>query len=157
MSTKDKAGSATIAVNKRASHEYFIEEKYQAGLALEGWEVKSIRAGKISLGDAYIFMRDGEAFLIGVHITPLISTSTHVVADATRTRKLLLKRREIDYLIGAIERKGYTCVPLRFFWSHGLVKCEIALVKGKQLHDKRASEKDRDWAREKGRLLRDKG
>ncbi|NNM51041.1 MAG: SsrA-binding protein SmpB [Pseudomonadales bacterium] len=149
-----KKNSSSIAVNKRASFEYFIEETYVAGLVLEGWEVKSIRAGKISLGDAYVFLKNSEAFIIGVHITPLISTSTHHTIDATRTRKLLLNRRELSHLVGAIERKGYTCVPLKFFWNHGLVKCEIALVKGKQTHDKRESEKKRDWQREKGRIMR---
>ncbi len=149
-----KNSPSTIAVNKRASFEYFIEETFVAGVALEGWEVKSIRAGKISLTDAYVFTRHSEVFLLGVNIHPLISTSTHNRIEATRTRKLLLQRREINHLIGSIERKGYSCVPLRFFWSHGLVKCDIALVKGKQQHDKRDTEKNRDWQRERGRILR---
>lgn len=157
MSKKKPSNPDTIAVNKRATYEYFIEEKYEAGIALEGWEVKAIRAGKISLGDAYIYIRNTEAFLIGVHITPLITASTHVLTDATRTRKLLLHRKQLTHLIGAIERKGHTCVPLRFYWNRGRVKCEIALVKGKQNHDKRDAEKNRDWQREKGRLMRDRG
>ena len=146
--------SSAIAVNKRASFEYFIEENFVAGLALEGWEVKAIRAGKASLGDAYVLLHHSEAFLIGMHISPLISASTHHSIDSTRTRKLLLNRRELNHLIGSVERKGYTCIPLKLFWSHGLVKAEIALVKGKKTHDKREAVKDRDWQREKGRLLR---
>ncbi len=147
--------SSAIAVNKRASYEYFIEETYTAGLVLEGWEVKSIRAGKVSIADAYVIVRNAEIFLLGAHIHPLISTSTHYSIESTRTRKLLLNRREISHLIGAIERKGHTCVPLKMFWSHGLVKCDIALVKGKQQHDKRDNEKQRDWQRERGRIMRE--
>lgn len=156
-SSKKKPSPGSIAVNRKARHEYFIEETYEAGLALQGWEVKALRAGRLSLVDAYVLLKEGEAFLLGTNITPLLSTSTHYVPEATRTRKLLLNRREIDHLIGAVQQKGYTCVPLSFYWKNGKVKCEIGLAKGKQLHDKRDSEKDRDWQREKGRLMREKG
>jgi SsrA-binding protein len=149
------AGGGTIAQNRRARHEYFIEDKFEAGLALMGWEVKSLRAGKANLTDAYVLLKNNEAWLFGAHITPLLQASTHVVADPTRSRKLLLNRREIDKIAGGVQQKGYTCVPLALYWSHGLVKCEVALVKGKQLHDKRASDKDRDWQREKARVMRD--
>jgi SsrA-binding protein len=143
-----------IALNKRARHEYFIEETYDAGLSLQGWEVKSLRAGRAQISEAYVLVKDGEAFLFGAHVAPLPTTSTHVVADPTRTRKLLLQRSELDRLIGAVERKGYTLVPLRLHWRNGKAKLEIGLAKGKKAHDKRASEKDRDWAREKSRLLK---
>jgi len=152
---KDKDSHAgTIAVNRRARHDYFIEERYEAGLALMGWEVKALRAGRLQLAEGYVLMKGDEAWLLGSHITPLNSASTHVVADPTRTRKLLLKRREIDHLVGAVERKGYTLVPLAMYWKDGRAKLEIALARGKKEHDKRASEKDRDWQREKGRALR---
>jgi len=144
----------TIAQNRRARHEYFIEERFEAGLSLLGWEVKSLRAGKCNLTDAYILIKNHEAWVIGVHITPLLAASTHVVADPTRTRKLLLHAKEIRTLIGATQQKGHTCVPLSMYWSHGRAKIEIALVKGKQLHDKRETEKERDWARQKSRILR---
>lgn len=147
------ASSGNIAQNRRARHEYFIEEKYEAGLALLGWEVKSLRAGKANLTDAYVLIKNNEAWLFGAHITPLLQASTHVVADPTRSRKLLLNRREINNITGEIQQKGHTCVPLSLYWSHGRVKCEIAVVKGKQLHDKRETEKERDWQREKQRLL----
>ena len=143
-----------IALNKRARHEYFIEDTYDAGLALQGWEVKSLRAGRAQIAEAYVLVRDGEAWLLGAHVSPLPTTSTHVVADPTRTRKLLLQRSELDRLIGAVERKGYTLVPLRLHWKRGLVKLEIGLAKGKKEHDKRSTEKDRDWVREKSRLLK---
>lgn len=146
--------SNTIAVNRRARHEYFIETRYEAGLVLLGWEVKSLRAGKCNLTDAYILIKNGEAWVIGLQITPLLAASTHVVADPTRTRKLLLNAKEIRELIGATQQKGHTCVPLAMYWHHGRAKLEIALVKGKQLHDKRDTEKDRDWAREKARVMR---
>ena len=145
---------ASIALNKRARFDYFIEEKIEAGLALQGWEVKSLRAGKAQITEGYVIVKDGEAFLIGAHVTPLRTVSTHVVADPTRTRKLLLHRRELDRLVGAVERKGYTIVPLDLYWKEGRVKLAIGLAKGKQAHDKRHSEKDRDWQREKARLLR---
>ena len=143
-----------IALNKRARHEYFIEENFEAGLSLQGWEVKALRAGKAQITEGYVIVKNGEAWLIGAHITPLKTTSTHVIADPTRTRKLLLHRRELDGLIGAVERKGHTIVPLKLYWKHGKVKLEIGLAKGKQAHDKRATEKDRDWQRQKQRLLR---
>ena len=143
-----------IALNKRARHEYFIEENLEAGLSLQGWEVKSLRAGKAQITEGYVIVKNGEAWLIGAHVTPLKTASTHVVADPTRTRKLLLHRRELDRLVGAVERKGYTLVPLKLYWKHGKVKLEVGLAKGKQAHDKRASEKDRDWQRQKQRLLR---
>lgn len=155
MSTPKKgAGTGTIAQNRRARHEYFIEDKFEAGLVLLGWEIKSLRAGKGNLTDAYVLLKNNEAWLLGAHIMPLLQASTHVIADPMRTRKLLLNRREIDKIMGGVQQKGHTCVPLSLYWSHGRVKCEIALVKGKQLHDKRETEKERDWQREKARVLR---
>jgi len=154
--SNDKKGDSTIALNKRARHEYHIDERYEAGLALQGWEVKSLRAGRINFGDSYALVRNGELYLFGASIPPLISASTHVVADDRRTRKLLLHRAEIDKLIGAVERKGYTLVPTAMYWKHNRVKVEIGLAKGKQDHDKRAAEKDRDWNREKQRTMRAK-
>ena len=148
-----KNTGGTIAQNKRARHDYFIEEKFEAGLSLQGWEVKSLRAGRMSLVESYIIFKNNEAFLFGAQIQPLLSASTHVVAEATRTRKLLLNRRELERLLGAVHQKGYTCVPLACYWKGHLVKLEIALVKGKQLHDKRQTEKDRDWQRDKARML----
>jgi SsrA-binding protein len=150
---KDDA-SDVIALNKRARHEYFIEENFEAGMALQGWEVKSMRAGKAQITEGYVIVKNGEAWLIGAHVSPLRTTSTHVVADPTRTRKLLLHRRELDRLIGAVERKGHTVVPLKLYWKNGKAKLEIGLAKGKQSHDKRATEKDRDWQRDKARLMR---
>ena len=147
-------GSSTIALNKKARHDYFIEERIEAGLALQGWEVKSLREGRVQLSESYILLRGNEAWLFGMHISPLLSASTHVTPDATRTRKLLLHRREIDKLTGAVERKGYTLVPLALYWKRGRAKLEIALARGKQSHDKRAADKERDWNREKQRLLR---
>lgn len=157
MSKQNKApaNSGTIALNKKAKHDYFIEERFEAGIALTGWEVKSLRAGKVQLVDSYILLKDGEAFLLGAHITPLKTASTHVIADPTRTRKLLLKAREIDKLIGGVEQKGYSCVPLALYWKKHLVKCEIALVRGKKDFDKRQTLKERDWNREKQRVVRD--
>lgn len=152
---KDKSKEIpAIALNKRARHEYFIEENHEAGLALQGWEVKSLRAGKAQITEGYVLVKNGEAWLVGAHISPLVTTSTHVVADPTRTRKLLLHRRELDRLVGAVERKGHTIVPLKLYWKDGRAKLEIGLAKGKQAHDKRASAKDRDWQREKSRLLK---
>jgi SsrA-binding protein len=151
---KTKTPSSTIALNKKARHDYFIEDRFEAGLALQGWEVKSLREGRVQLTDSYIIIQNNEAWLFGFHIAPLLSASTHVTPDPTRTRKLLLHRRELDRLIGAVERKGYTLVPLALYWKKGKAKLEIALAHGKQAHDKRASEKNRDWQREKQRLLR---
>ncbi len=149
--------SSTIALNRRARHEFFVEERFEAGLVLLGWEVKSLRAGKCNLTDAYVLLKNNEAWVIGVHIQPLLASSTHVVADPTRTRKLLLKSREISRLIGEVKQKGHTCIPLAMYWSGGRAKIEIALVKGKQLHDKRETEKNRDWQREKARVMRNRG
>ena len=148
-----KNNGGTIAQNKRARHDYFIEEKFEAGMSLQGWEVKSLRAGRMSLTESYILLKNGEAYLFGAQIQPLLSASTHIVAEATRTRKLLLSKREIEKLMGAVNQKGYTCVPLACYWKGPLVKLEIALVKGKHLHDKRATEKDRDWQRDKARIF----
>ena len=152
----NKSGTGTIAQNKRARHEYHIDEHYEAGISLQGWEVKSLRAGRINLGDAYAVVRSGEIFLFGASIVPLISASTHVVADDRRTRKLLLNRAEIDKLVGAIERKGYTLVPLSLYWKQNRVKVDLGLARGKQEHDKRDTEKERDWNREKQRVMRAK-
>ncbi len=155
---KDKAKSATanktIALNKRARHEYHLEQRFEAGLVLQGWEVKAIRAGRGNMTDAYAYVKDGEIYLIGAQITPLIQASTHVVPEDRRQRKLLLHRSEIDKLIGAVERDGYTIVPTAMYWSKNKIKIEIALAKGKQPHDKRDAAKDRDWARDKQRLMR---
>ncbi len=155
--SKKKPGtpSSTIALNKKAKHEYHIEERFEAGLALLGWEVKSLRAGKGQLTDAYVLLKDGEAFLLGAHIMPLNTASTHVIADPTRTRKLLLHAREIAKLIGQVGQTGHTCVPLALYWKKNKVKCEIALVKGKKQFDKRATEKERDWNRQKQRIIRE--
>ncbi|MDE2304238.1 MAG: SsrA-binding protein SmpB [Gammaproteobacteria bacterium] len=152
MKTQEKI--PPIAVNRRARFDYFIEERLEAGLALEGWEVKSLRAGKAQIAEGYVYLKDGEAFLFGAHLTPLVSASTHVQADPTRTRKLLLNRRELDHLVGAVERRGYTIVPLELYWKAGRAKLAIGLSKGKKQHDKRATEKERDWQRDKGRILK---
>lgn len=155
MTTPKKgSGTGNIAQNRRARHEFFIEDKFEAGLALLGWEVKSLRAGKANLTDAYIMLKGEEAFLFGATFQPLLQASTHVIADPTRTRKLLLNRRELDRIMADVQQKGHTCVPLSLYWSHGRVKCEIAVVKGKQMHDKRETEKERDWQREKARIMR---
>lgn len=156
MAKDNKKTDSTIALNKRARHEYHIDERYEAGVALQGWEVKSLRAGRISIVDAYAIVRNGEIFLFGASIPPLLSASTHVVAEDRRTRKLLLNRAEIDKLIGAVERKGYTLVPMAMYWKGNRVKVELGLAKGKQAHDKRAAEKDRDFAREKQQAMRSK-
>ncbi|MDX1756965.1 MAG: SsrA-binding protein SmpB [Marinobacter sp.] len=155
--SKKKTGntSSTIALNKKAKHEYHIEERFEAGLALLGWEVKALRAGKGQLTDAYVLLKDGEAWLLGAHIMPLNTASTHVVADPTRTRKLLLHAKEIARLVGKVNQTGHTCIPLALYWKKNRVKCEIALVKGKKLFDKRATEKERDWNRQKQRIMRD--
>jgi SsrA-binding protein len=153
-SKKKKNGGATIARNKKAKHEFSIEQRHEAGIALEGWEVKSIRAGRVGLTESYVTIKGGEAFLFGAHITPLPTASTHIHPDPLRTRKLLLNRGELDRLIGLVERKGYTLVPLAMYWKKALVKVEIGLAKGKKLHDKRATEKDRDWQRDKQRILK---
>jgi SsrA-binding protein len=138
----------------RARHEYHLEQTFEAGLALQGWELKAIRAGRANIGESYAVVRDGELFLFGSQITPLISASTHVVAEDRRTRKLLLHRREIDQLIGKVQRDGYTVVPTALYWKGNKVKAELALAKGKQSHDKREADRERDWAREKQRVMR---
>ena len=152
---KPQANSGNIALNKKAKHEYFVEDRFEAGIALTGWEVKSLRAGKGQLVDSYILLKNNEAFLLGAHVTPLQTASAHVVADPTRTRKLLLNARELDKLITGVQQKGFSCVPLALYWKNHLVKCEIALVRGKKDFDKRQVEKERDWAREKQRVVRD--
>ncbi len=152
--TKSKTGSSTIALNKKARHNYFIEDRFEAGLVLQGWEVKSLREGRAQLTESYIVINNSEAWLFGFHVSPLLSASTHITPDPTRTRKLLLHRRELDRLIGAVERKGYTLVPLALYWKKGRAKLEIALARGKQNQDKRTADKDREWARSKQRLLR---
>jgi len=149
-----KAVGKTIALNKRARHEYHLEQRYEAGLALQGWELKSIRAGRANIGESYAIVRNGELFLFGAQVTPLISASSHVVADERRTRKLLLHRHEIDQLVGKLEREGYTLVPTALYWKGNKVKAELALARGKQSHDKREASKERDWQREKQRVLR---
>src|SRR5690606_35761619 len=138
----------------RAHHDYFIEERFEAGLVLEGWEVKSLRAGRANIQEGYVTIKDGEAWLIGANISPLPTASTHVQPDPTRSRKLLLHRDELNRLIGATERRGYTLIPLDLHWKRGRAKLEIGLAKGKKLHDKRADKRERDWAREKERLLK---
>jgi len=151
-SSVNKGG--TIAQNKRARHEYHIEDKYEAGLVLLGWEVKSLRAGKAQLVDSYVIFKDDEAWLIGAYFAPLEATSTHVIADPSRTRKLLLNRKEIDKIRRQSEQDGYTTVCLSLFWKKNKVKADIALVKGKKLHDKRATIKEREWGRQKQRVLK---
>jgi SsrA-binding protein len=144
----------TIALNKSARHDFQLEDRFEAGLALQGWEMKAIRAGRLGIGDAYALVKNGEIFLFGAQITPLISASSHVIADDRRTRKLLLHRHEIDKLVGKIEREGYTLIPTAMYWSGNKVKLELALAKGKKAHDKRETEKQRDWQREKQRTMR---
>jgi len=151
---KKPSESNTIALNKKSRHDFILGERYEAGLVLEGWEVKSLRAGRIQLRDSYVIVKDNEAWLLGALITPLPTASTHIHPDPTRTRKLLLHREQLNKLIGAVERKGYALIPTAMYWIRGRAKLEIALAKGKQAHDKRASEKDRDWSREKQRLLK---
>ena len=150
-----KAAPGTIAQNRRARHDYFIEQKFEAGVMLMGWEVKSIRDGKVQLAEAYVQLHKGEAFLAGCNITPLLSASTHVVAEPQRVRKLLLHAKELAQLFSASQQKGYTIVPLAMYWKGNKVKCEIALGKGKKQHDKRDTEKQRDWQRDKARIVRD--
>ena len=144
----------SIAQNRRAFHDYFVEERYEAGLVLEGWEVKAIRAGRVQLGDAYVLVRNGALWLVGAHISPLPTVSTHFVPDPTRSRKLLMHAEESQRLIGKVEQRGYTLIPLDMHYKKGRIKLEVALGRGKLKHDKRASERDREWARDKQRLLR---
>jgi SsrA-binding protein len=156
MSKADKQNEAPqqIAVNRRARYDYFIEQTFEAGIVLEGWEVKSLRAGKAQVTEAYVIIKDEEAWLLGAHITPLGQASTHIHPDPTRTRKLLLQSRQIAELIGKVERAGYTIVPLDLHWIRGRAKLQIGLAKGKKQHDKRAADKDKDWKREQGRIMR---
>lgn len=151
---KNAQSSNTIALNKKARHDYFIEEKFEAGLELQGWEVKSCREGKAQLTDSYVIFKNGEAWLLGARVQPLPSASTHFVTEPDRTRRLLLNKRELAKLIAAVEQKGHTVVATALYWKKHLIKCEIALAKGKAKHDKRETEKQRDWNREKQRLMR---
>ena len=144
----------SITVNKKAFHDFFVEEKFEAGIVLQGWEVKAIRAGRMNIKESYVIIKSGEIFLIGMHITPLATASTHVVADPTRTRKLLLHNREIMKLIGKVERAGYTLVPIDLHFTRGRIKLEIGLAKGKKLHDKRQDEHEKDWKREAQRAMK---
>lgn len=152
-----KQNSSTIVVNRKARFEYFIEDEYEAGLVLEGWEIKSLRAGKINLSDAHINIKQGEAWLWGAQINPLPTASTHTNPDPRRTRKLLLNRRELSQLIGSVERQGYTLIPLSLYWKRNNVKLGLALAKGKKAHDKRDSIKDRDWQRDRARIMKKSG
>lgn len=157
MSTNKKAkgsGGRTIVLNRRARHDYFIQDTYEGGIALQGWEVKSLRQGRAQVQEGYVVLRDGEAYLLGAHINPLASASTHITPEPTRTRKLLLHRKELARLIGSVEQQGFTLVPLSLYWKHGLAKLEFGLAKGKKKHDKREATKDRDWARRKEQLMK---
>ena len=150
---KPSNDNSRIAENRKARHEYAIEETIEAGVVLQGWEVKSLRAGKGSIVDSYVIIKNGEAFLLNCVISPLLSASTHITPENSRTRKLLLNKKELKRLIGAVERKGYTIVALTMYWKNSFVKVQIAVAKGKKLHDKRQTEKERDWQREKARIL----
>ena len=144
----------SIVENRKASHDYFIEERYEAGIALEGWEVKAIRAGRAQIADAYVMVRNGELFLIGSHVSPLPTVSTHFVPDPTRTRKLLMRADEIRRLVGKVEQRGYSLIPLNLHYAKGRIKLDVALARGKLKHDKRADVREKDWKREQQRLLR---
>lgn len=154
MAEQENKGRKTIAVNKRARFDYHIDERIEAGIALEGWEVKSLRAGHIQFADSYVLLKDSEAFLFGCHMEPLPTVSDHVRPDPTRTRKLLLHRREIDHLVGMVERKGFTLIPTAMYFARGRVKVEIGVARGKRQHDKRKTIKDRDWERDKERIMK---
>jgi SsrA-binding protein len=151
---KKKEASNTIVLNRKARHDYFIEERFEAGIVLQGWEVKSLRAGNVQIRDNYVFLKGGEAFMSGTLITPLPTASTHITPEAQRIRKLLLHRKELARLTGAVERKGYTLVATAMYWKHGRAKVEIGMAKGKQAHDKRETLKERDWQRQKQRILK---
>jgi SsrA-binding protein len=153
-SKKPKTPDTTIAQNKKVRHDYFIEDTFEAGVVLLGWEVKSLRMKKVQLVDSYVLIKDGEAFLLGCNVTPLNTASTHVIADPTRTKKLLLHSKQLAKLYAATQQKGRTCVATKLYWKDHLIKCQIALAKGKQDHDKRATEKDREWAVDKQRIVR---
>lgn len=152
--TQKHHSNENIATNRKAFHDYSIEDRFEAGLVLQGWEVKSLRAGKVQLDQSYVIIKHGEAWLLGAQMTPLSTASTHITTDPIRTRKLLLHQRELSKLIGSVERKGYTLIALNLYWKGNRVKLEIGLAKGKKLHDKRASDKERDWERQKHRLLK---
>jgi SsrA-binding protein len=152
--SKKKPASNTISLNRKVRHDYFIEDHYEAGLSLEGWEVKSLRAGRVSMDESYVLVKNAELWWFGGHITPLLSASTHIHPDNTRSRKLLMNKIEISRLIGQVERKGYTLVPLALYWKHGRAKLDVGLAKGKKEYDKRATDKDRDWKREKERTMK---
>jgi SsrA-binding protein len=154
MARQNERGGSTIALNKKAGHDYFIEERFEAGLALQGWEVKSLRGGRVQLSESYVLIKDAEAWLLGAHVTPLPTASTHVSPDPSRTRKLLLHRGQLDKLIGAVERRGYALVPTALYWKNGRAKLEIGLARGKKQYDKRSAEKQRDWQRDKQRLMK---
>lgn len=149
-------GPDTVAVNRKARHDYFLEDSIEAGLVLEGWEVKAMRAGRAQLRDGFVLLRNGEAWLQGAHITPLQTASTHIKPNPQRNRKLLLHRQELSKLVGAVERRGYSLIPTKLYWNRGRAKLAISLAKGKKNVDKRHAEKDRDWQREKQRVLRDR-
>jgi SsrA-binding protein len=155
MTTK-KPSDSSIALNRKAGFDFFIEDQYEAGLVLEGWEIKSLRAGKINLSDAHVIIKYGEAFLLGAQINPLQTASTHSIPDPIRTRKLLLNRKELNHLIGSVERQGYTIVPLSLYWKKNKIKMKIALAKGKKEHDKRDTVKDREWQRDRSRIMKNK-
>lgn len=152
MSTKKTDSS--IAQNRKARFDFFIEEELEAGLVLEGWELKSLRAGRVNISDAHVFLKNGEAFLLGAQMQPLPTAATHLHPDPIRTRKLLLNRRELNRLIGSVERQGYTLIPLSLYWRNNKVKMKLALAKGKKMHDKRDAIKDRDWNRDKARIMK---
>lgn len=152
-----KSGSAFIALNKRARHDYFIEDEFEAGLALQGWEVKSLRAGRANISDSYVILQSGEAFLFGANITPLSLASTHVVCDPIRTRKLLLNQRELNNLYGRVNREGYTVVALSLYWKNAWCKVKIGVAKGKKQYDKRADLKQREWQMDKARIMKNTG
>lgn len=154
MSKKSKETGNNIITNRKAFHDYFLEEHFEAGISLMGWEVKALRAGRVQIKESHILVKDREIYLFGAYITPLPAASTHVIADPSRTRKLLLHSREIARLIGAAQRDGYTLIPVNLYWKNGYVKVNLAIAKGKKAFDKRASEKDRDWSRQKERLMK---
>ena len=153
MADKDDS-AGRIAVNRRAKHDFFIEERFEAGVALQGWEVKALRAGRLQLQEAYVLLKDDEAWLFGAHVSPLLATSIQTQPDPTRSRKLLLHRRQLDSLVGQVERRGRTLVPLAMYWKNGRAKLEVGLARGKKEHDKRADTRDRDWQREKARVMK---
>lgn len=151
---KSAPGEKTIALNKKAKHDYQIDRRFEAGLVLQGWEVKSLRASRVQLKESYVLLKDGEAWVIGMHISPYENASTHVTQDPTRTRKLLLNARELSELFAATQRKGFTVVPTALYWKKNRIKLEVGLGKGKKQHDKRETEKQRDWSREKQRIMK---